>query len=225
MALYAIGDLHLSFGTQKPMDVFGELWNKHYEKIEFNWNDKIKKEDIVLIPGDISWGMKLSEALPDLDFVHKLNGKKIFIKGNHDYWWGSITKLNSLYNDMYFIQNTCSGYQDYGICGTRGWISINGEEQDEKIYKRELLRLKMSLDLAIKNEYKKIIVMMHYPPVTKISKSIEFLDLLSNYPVEKLIYGHVHNDSKEICINGIYRNIEYICVSCDIINFNPVRIL
>lgn len=225
MAMYAIGDLHLSFGTEKPMDVFGELWNKHYEKIKYNWNGIVRDEDTVLIPGDISWGMKLTEALPDLDFVHKLNGRKILIKGNHDYWWGSITKLNSIYDDMYFIQNTYASYQDYGICGTRGWISINGEEQDEKIYKRELLRLKMSLDLAIKNGYKKIIVMMHYPPVTKISKSIEFIDLLSNYPVEKLIYGHVHNDSKDICINGIYRNIEYICTSCDIINFNPVRIL
>ncbi|MCX7885303.1 MAG: metallophosphoesterase [Caloramator sp.] len=225
MALYAIGDLHLSFAVEKPMDVFGEIWSNHYKKIEYNWNKVVKDEDVVLIPGDISWGMKLSEALPDLDYVHKLKGKKILIKGNHDYWWSSITKLNSLYEDMCFIQNTYAAYQDYGICGSRGWVSINGEEKDEKIYKRELLRLKLSLDCAIKSGYKKLIVMMHYPPITKISKSMEFLELLSNYPVEKLIYGHVHNDSKDICINGIYKNIEYICTSCDIINFNPVRIL
>lgn len=225
MALFAIGDLHLSFGTEKPMDVFGDLWYEHYKKIEHNWNNNIKNEDFVLIPGDISWGMKFNEALPDLEFIHNLNGKKILIKGNHDYWWNSIKKLNSLYDDMYFIQNTYVKYEEYGICGTRGWINLNGEEHDEKIYNRELLRLKMSLDSAIKDGMNKVIVMLHYPPITKITKSSEYINLMLNYPVEKVVYGHIHSDSKEFCVNGLYKGIEFICVSSDIINFNPLRIL
>ncbi|TDT60909.1 metallophosphoesterase [Fonticella tunisiensis] len=226
MALFAISDLHFSLGTNKPMDVFGDRWKEHHIRIMGNWNNKISEEDVVLIAGDISWAMKLDEALPDLEFIHNLNGKKIFIKGNHDYWWGSIKKLNSLYNDMYFIQNTSYGYMDYGICGTRGWVNIDGqEEHDEKIYKREILRLKMSMDDALKQGKNKLIVMLHYPPVTKISRSEEFLNLLSTYPVEKVIYGHIHYDSRDICINGIYNEIQYICTSADIINFDPVRIL
>lgn len=225
MPLYAIGDLHLSFGTEKPMDVFGEIWYEHHKKIENNWNNAIKDDDYVLIPGDISWGMKLNEALPDLEFIHNLKGQKILIKGNHDYWWSSITKLNNLYSDMHFLQNTFYKYEDYGICGTRGWINLNNEEHDEKIYNRELLRLKMSLDAAIKDGVEKIIVMLHYPPVTRITKSKEYIELLLNYPVEKVVYGHIHSDSKEVCFNGIYNGIEFICVSSDIINFNPLRIL
>jgi predicted phosphohydrolase len=170
--------------------------------------------------------MKLNEAMTDLEFISRLNGKKLLIKGNHDYWWSSISKLNSLFENMSFIQNTHYAYEDYAICGTRGWVAIDGtEEHDEKVYNREILRLKMSLEGAAKAGFKKIIVMMHYPPVTRISRSQEFLDILSQYNVEKLIYGHIHYDSKDICINGIYNGIEYLCTSADIINFSPVRIL
>lgn len=226
MALYGISDLHLSLSLQKPMDVFGEQWKDHHIKIKDNWNSKINVDDVVLVAGDISWAMKLDEAMEDLAFIQKLNGKKIFIKGNHDYWWGSISKLNSLYSDMIFLQNTYFGYGEFGICGTRGWVSIDGTEaHDEKVYNRELLRLKMSLDVAKKAGKDKFIVMMHYPPVTKISKSQEFLDLLSEYKVEKVIYGHIHQSAKIICINGLFNGIEYICTSADIINFDPVRIL
>jgi predicted phosphohydrolase len=226
MAIYGISDLHLSLNSNKPMEVFGEMWRDHHIKVRENWNSKVRSDDIVLVAGDISWAMKMDEAAADLDFVHSLNGKKVLIKGNHDYWWGSISKLNSLYDDMYFIQNTHYKYGEYGICGTRGWVSIDGtEEHDEKVYKRELLRLEMSLNSAKKNGLEKLIVVMHYPPITKISRSQEFLDLLSQYNVEKLIYGHIHNSSKAICINGLFNNIEYICTSADIINFDPVRIL
>jgi uncharacterized protein len=226
VALFAISDLHLSLSSQKPMDVFGDQWKDHHIKIKDNWNSKINSNDVVLIAGDISWAMKLDEALGDLSFIHNLNGKKIFIKGNHDYWWGSITKLNSLYNDMFFLQNSYHQYEEFGICGTRGWVSIDGtEEHDGKIYNRELLRLQMSLQMAKKEGKDKFIVMMHYPPITRISRSQEFLDLLSKYNVEKLIYGHIHQSAKTICINGLYNGIEYICTSADIINFDPVRIL
>lgn len=226
MALYALSDLHLSLNSNKPMDVFGERWKEHHIKIKDNWNSKITKDDVVLVSGDISWAMKLSDAMADLDYVHELNGKKVFIKGNHDYWWSSITKLNSLYDDMFFIQNTHFRYDNYGICGTRGWVNLNdGEEHDEKVYNRELLRLEMSIEDALKKGAEKIIVMLHYPPVTKISRSQEILDLLSKYGVEKVVYGHIHYDARHICINGIYNNIQYLCTSADIINFDPVRIL
>lgn len=226
MSLFALSDLHLSLSSDKPMDVFGDMWKEHHIKIKENWNAKICEKDTVLVAGDISWAMKFDDASADLDFIHSLNGKKVLIRGNHDYWWGSITKLNSLYNDMYFIQNTHYKYGEYGICGTRGWVSIDGtEEHDEKIYKRELSRLQMSLDSAKKEGFNKFIVMLHYPPITKISRSQEFLDVLSEYNVEKLIYGHIHSSARIICYNGLHNNIEYICTSADIINFDPVRIL
>lgn len=229
MALFAISDLHLSLGTNKPMDVFGSIWEKHHIKVEENWNSKIKENDTILIAGDISWAMNMEEAKADLDFIHSLKGRKILLKGNHDYWWTSIKKLNSMYDDMYFLQNTHSSYGEYGICGTRGWVNLDKKgddsEHDEKIHKREIIRLKMSLDSAVKDGFGNLIVMLHYPPVTKVIRNDEFLDVLKEYNVEKVIYGHIHSDSKKICINGLYDNIEYICTSADIINFDPVRIL
>ncbi|KRQ87970.1 Calcineurin-like phosphoesterase [Caloramator mitchellensis] len=223
MAIYALSDLHLSFASDKPMNVFGEMWEEHFLKIQENWNSKIEEDDLVLIAGDISWALKLDEALPDLEFIHNLRGKKVLIKGNHDYWWTSITKLNSLYDDMYFIQNTSYTFENYSICGTRGWINIDDkEEKDVKIYNRELIRLKLSLESA--KESKKI-VMMHYPPITKISKAQEFIDVLKENNVEKIIYGHIHYDARHICFNGIYEGIEFICSSADIINFDPIRII
>lgn len=226
MALYALSDLHLSLGSNKPMDIFGERWKDHHIKIKENWNSKVNAEDTVLVAGDISWAMKFSEVAVDLDFIHSLNGKKVFIKGNHDYWWAAISKLNSLYEDMYFIQNTYYKYENYGICGTRGWVNLGEhEEHDEKVYRREVLRLRMSIEAAIKAGVEKIIVMLHYPPVTRISKSREMLEVIREFNVEKVIYGHIHYDSRNICINGDYNSTEYICTSADIINFNPVRIL
>ncbi len=196
-----------------------------YIKVEKNWREKISNDDLVLVAGDISWGMKIDEAHKDIEFIHSLPGKKVIIKGNHDYWWSSISRLNSLYEDIYFIQNTHYVWNDYAICGTRGWIALDGEEHNESIYKRELLRLEMSIKSAVANGLSKIIVMIHYPPITKYSKCKEFLELLEKYNVEKVIYGHIHSTSKNIIFNGIYNDIEYICTSADIINFDPLRIL
>ncbi len=225
MKVYGISDLHLSFESNKPMGIFGKAWEEHHEKIKENWINKISDDDLVLIAGDISWGMKLNEALKDIEYIHNMPGKKVIIKGNHDYWWSSISKINSLYDDIYFIQNTHYKFDDYAICGTRGWIALDGEEHNEAVYKRELLRLEMSIQSAIKEGINKIIVMMHYPPLTKYTRCREFLDILSKYKVEKVIYGHIHSSSENICFNGIYNDIEYICTSADIINFDPVRIL
>lgn len=227
MAVYAISDLHLSAASNKPMDVFGDIWREHDVKIKNNWNSSISKDDYVLLAGDISWGMKLDEALPDIEYIHNLNGKKIIIKGNHDYWWNSVSKINALYDDITFLQNTSYMIGGTAICGTRGWININSEvqEHDKKIYKRELIRLELSLKSAKTKGAKDIIAMMHYPPATKQCKCDEFIELLNSYNVKKLIYGHIHSTSRHICINGLYSGIDFICTSADLINFEPVRIL
>jgi uncharacterized protein len=228
MGLYAISDLHLALSGDKPMDVFGEHWYKHHEKIKNNWLEKISDEDTILIAGDISWSMKMEEGLKDLDWIHELPGRKIFVRGNHDYWWQSISKLNNLYEDMNFIQNNYFAYEDYAICGTRGWTCPGGEhftEHDEKIYSRELIRLKLSLDLAVKNGYKKLMVMIHYPPTNERFEETEIIKIFKEYGVEKVFYGHLHGYSLKRVMVGEVEGIEYILTSADYINFNPIKVL
>ncbi|ADK13357.1 MULTISPECIES: metallophosphoesterase [Clostridium] len=228
MALFAISDLHLDLTGSKPMDVFGNNWANHDEKIKKNWNSKITSEDKVLISGDISWSMNMEGGACDLEWVHQLSGTKLMIKGNHDYWWNSITKLNNMYEDMGFIQNNFFTYKDYGICGTRGWNcpeSDNFSAHDEKIYKRELLRMKNSLDCAVKSGYKKFIVMIHYPPISEKFMSSGFTDIFREYGVEKVIYGHLHGESLSKAVTGNLNGVEYILASADYIKFNPIRIM
>ncbi|MCM0646817.1 metallophosphoesterase [Clostridium swellfunianum] len=228
MGLYAISDLHLALSGDKPMHVFGEQWYEHHEKIKNNWLEKITKEDTVLIAGDISWSMKMEEGLKDLDWIHELPGRKILVRGNHDYWWQSISKLNALYEDMDFIQNNFFSYEDYAVCGTRGWICPGGEnftEHDEKIYLRELIRLKLSLDMAVKAGYKKYIVMIHYPPTNEKFIETELIKIFKEYGVKKVLYGHLHGHSLKRVMVGEIDGIEYILTSADYINFNPIKIL
>ncbi|KEI14257.1 serine/threonine protein phosphatase [Clostridium novyi B str. ATCC 27606] len=227
MALYAISDLHLSLNSDKPMDVFGEHWYNHHERIKENWINKITNKDTVLIAGDISWSMKMEDGMEDLEWIHKLPGKKIISKGNHDYWWGSISKLNSLYEDISFIQNNYFVYEDYAICGTRGWIPPSDKftQHDEKIYNREKIRLRISLDSAKKAGYEKIIVMIHYPPVNDKFEETELIKIFKEYNVEKVIYGHLHGASLKNIFEGKHHGIEYIMTACDYINFNPISIL
>ncbi|ERI92574.1 Ser/Thr phosphatase family protein [Clostridiales bacterium oral taxon 876 str. F0540] len=227
MGLYAISDLHLALSGDKPMDVFGEKWYRHDEKIKNNWLSNIKEEDTVLIGGDISWSMKIEEGLKELDWIHELPGNKILIKGNHDYWWQSIKKLNSLYEDMNFIQNNFFSYEDYAICGTRGWNCPGGEHftsHDEKIYERELNRLRLSLDAAVKAGFKKFIVMVHYPPTNEKFNETEFIRIFKEYGVEKVIYGHLHGPALSKVMVGNVDGIEYILTSADYIDFNPIKI-
>ncbi|MBM7616336.1 metallophosphoesterase [Alkaliphilus hydrothermalis] len=229
MALYAIADLHLSGSVDKPMDVFGEHWYMHHQKIREKWLEKIQDMDTVLIAGDISWGMKLEEALVDLSWIHQLPGRKILIRGNHDYWWASITKLNQLFDGMDFIQNNFFTYGDYAICGTRGWTCPNPykyTEQDEKIYIREGLRLEASIEKARKAGFRKFIVMLHYPPTNDHFEPSIFTEILEKYQVEKVVYGHLHGeDSYEAGIQGLHRDVEYNLVSCDYLNFDLVKLL
>lgn len=228
MALYAISDLHLALTGDKPMDVFGDKWFKHHEKIQQNWINIVKEEDTVLVAGDISWSMRMEDGREDLEFIHKLPGKKIFVKGNHDYWWTSITKLNSMYEDMNFIQNNFFTYEDYAICGTRGWITPSSSKftaHDKKVYERELIRLTLSLDMAKKDGYSKIIVMLHYPPTNEGCEDTGFIDILRDYEVEKVIYGHLHGYGLNNVFEGVKEDVEYILTSCDYINFTPKKII
>lgn len=229
MNIYAIGDLHLSASVNKPMDIFGPKWENHSERILKNWEALVKDEDIVLVAGDISWAMNMEEAFADLEFIHQLPGKKVLIKGNHDYWWQAVTKLNELYNNMYFLQNTVYRIGDYGICGTRGWICPNDMVQDShntKIYKREANRLKISLDHAKKAGCKQIIVMMHYPPTNDKKEESLFTELFKSYPVTHVVYGHLHGeDSFHNSIRGEQDGIHYILASADAIAFSPIKII
>lgn len=228
MALYAISDLHLDLNGDKPMDVFGQNWFQHDKKIKNNWVKRVKDEDTVLIAGDISWSMKIEDGMNDLQWIHNLPGRKIMVKGNHDYWWVSITKLNNLYEDMKFIQNNFFVYEDYAICGTRGWICPGGENfkaHDEKIYTRELSRLRLSLDAAVKEGFKKFIVMIHYPPMNEKLVESGFVEIFKEYNIEKVVYGHLHGPSLTKALNGEKDGIEYILTSGDYLDFNPIKIL
>ena len=228
MALYAISDLHLALNANKPMDIFGEKWLGHDEKIKSNWINKIKDEDTVLIAGDISWGMRQEDSKNDLEWISNLPGKKLLIRGNHDYWWNSISKLNKMFDNMKFIQNNFFVYNDWAICGSRGWICPGSdkfnEEKDKKIYDREQIRLRLSLDKAKSEGYHKIICMIHYPPTNEKFQESEFIKIFKEYEVQKVIYGHLHGSGYRV-INGERDGVEYFLTSSDHLNFNPIKIL
>lgn len=230
MKIFAIADLHLSFNESinKPMWVFGDDWENHTERLKKAWEEMVSDEDIVLIPGDISWALRLEEAMRDFEWIQKLPGTKILSKGNHDLWWSRIKYMNSLYEDMVFLQN--ESYHVEGekiaICATRGWPypgSDDYTDHDEKIYKRELLRLKMGLDSAVKKAPDaKIIVALHYPPAGQNGPETEFTKMLEKYGVWKCVYGHLHGQiAFGKGIKGNYKGVEYSLVSLDYLNAKP----
>ena len=228
MSLFAISDLHLSFNVNKPMDIFGDKWLNHEEQIKNNWLELISPEDTVLIAGDISWGIEPVESKEDLDWVDMLPGRKIISKGNHDYWWGSINKLNSMYQTTKFLQNNYYSYNEYAICGTRGWILPESDkftDRDMKIYNREKIRLKLSLESAKNDGYTKFIVMIHYPPITENTLDSDFAEIIKEYNVERVIYGHLHGLSENSALEGIIDGVEYILTSSDYIKFIPKLII
>lgn len=229
MSLYAIGDLHFSTAVNKPMNIFGDNWDNHETKIINDWKSQVKIDDTVLVVGDTSWGINMDEAESDLNIIHNLPGNKIYIKGNHDYWWTTVTKLNKLYDDMSFLQNNFYQYKEYAICGTRGWICPNDfkfTEDDNKIYKREAHRLKLSLDAAQKAGFKKFIVITHYPPTNDKLEPSLFTDIYESYGVEKVIYGHLHGkESFKMGLKGNRNNVEYYLVSCDYTDFKLIKIM
>ncbi len=228
MALYAISDLHLAFNNDKPMDIFGDKWLNHDAKIKNNWLSKVNEDDMILIAGDISWAMRESESMMDLQWIDDLPGKKIISKGNHDYWWNSITKLNSKFENTKFLQNNYYQYKGYAICGSRGWICPGSDkftEKDEKIYSRELIRLRLSLDSAKKAGFDKFIVMLHYPPTNEKFEESDIVKIIKEYNVEKVIYGHLHGPALRRVLEGVKDGVEYIMTSGDYIDFDPVKIL
>ena len=234
MRLYAIGDLHLSFGegVEKPMDIFGPVWEGHAEKLRANWEAIIQPEDTVIICGDISWGLKLEEAKADLDWVHELPGKKIFFKGNHDLWWQSIGKLNKLYDDgtMNFMQCNCYMLDEKtAVCGARGWVCPGSDgfsEHDRKIYQREVARLKMSLDDAKKQGAEKIIGVLHFPPTNDKHQASGFTQLMSEYGVKTCVYGHLHGrDAFKNGIKSVYNGVQYRLVSLDYLDARPEEVI
>ncbi len=231
MKIFAIADLHLSFdkSVEKPMDIYGGQWVNHTERLKENWISAITSEDLVLIPGDISWALKRDEAIADLEWIHGLPGKKIFIKGNHDLWWTGVGKLNKLYADMFFLQNDFYSVGEIAICGSRGWVCPGSDEftvHDNKIYEREALRLEFSLDAARKSGYERIIGMLHYPPTNDRMHNSKFTELFTKYGVEKVVYGHLHGkDGFKNGLKGVFNGVEYKLVSLDYLQCNPAEIV
>ncbi|MFO3716309.1 MULTISPECIES: metallophosphoesterase [Anaerococcus] len=224
--IYALADLHLDYTNEKSMEVFGQNWENYQERIFNNWNDVVGPADTVLIPGDISWAMDLTHAYVDLKKIDELNGQKILMKGNHDYWWTSLNKINNLgLSSMHYLQNNSFTIEGYDICGTRGWMPRDHKDftdHDEKVFTRELMRLENSIKASGDN---KKIVMLHYPPINQDKSLNEFYDICKNHKVEHLIYGHLHGVGHSIIKEGNIGDIDIKCVAGDYIDFTPVRIV
>ena len=225
MKLFAIGDLHLPGGDEKPMNVFGAIWEDHFQRISEDWQARVSPEDLVLIPGDISWAMQLSAAVPDLQAIAALPGRKVILKGNHDYWWSSITQVRAAIGDtMSALQNDALDVGEAVICGSRGWTIATKETplspEDERITARELLRLEMSLEKAAKMaEGRPLIVMMHFPPLYDQERDTPFTRLMEKYGVHTVVYGHLHGAGVRIGYCGEWNGVRYTLVSCDALSF------
>lgn len=230
MALYAIGDLHLSLGTDKPMDVFGGNWENYVEKIQAGFS-VVSEEDVCVLCGDLTWSMTLEGSLNDFLFVHKLPGKKIILKGNHDYWWTTATKAQKFFDQngfdtLWILNNNCHFYGDTAICGTRGWFydEETGTPQDRKIMLREVGRLEASLKAA--GDAPRKLCFLHYPPVFRNFRCQEMLDLMARYGVTDCYYGHIHHASgHRQALTGLFEGVNYHLVSADYVNFIPYKAL
>jgi len=228
LALYAIGDLHLSLGTDKPMDVFGGGWINYTDKIRTGFK-QLEPEDLCVLCGDISWGMSLDESLEDFMFIEKLPGRKVILKGNHDYWWNTVSKIKAFFttngiSSIEILHNNCFFYNDTAICGTRGWLTDDEQssEQNEKIMAREVARLLSSLESA-KDTSKKI-CFFHYPPRSKNSICRELIETMNEYGVTQCYYGHLHGDGHRFAVNGMVDGICYKMVSADYLKFIPQKV-
>lgn len=228
MALHVIGDLHLSLGTEKPMDVFGGPWTNYMDKLNEGIG-KISQKDTTVLLGDLSWALSLDAARDDFAWIDQIPGKKIIVKGNHDYWWSTASKFYAFcekngFTKQHILNNNCYEYDGWAICGTRGWFfeEERSGEHDEKIFKRELLRLEASLKSA--GELPKI-AFLHYPPLYKGYCCDEILQLLERYGVRRCFYGHLHGGSHGLAIEGLHNGIEYKLVSADRLNFVPFTVI
>ncbi len=230
MSLFVIADLHLCQGNpEKTMSIFSG-WKNYQELIRKNWLELIKNDDTVVIPGDISWGMSLQDSAPDFHFIENLTGEKIIIKGNHDYWWSTKKKMEDFLTaegcrSIKILHNNHFRYGKYGICGTRGWVNMPGETQDEKVLKREVQRLETSVKSAL-NENLEPIVFMHYPPIFATNFNYDILEILYRYNIKDCYYGHVHGRSAhELCIKNTYDGVNFHLVSGDYLQFVPEKVM
>ena len=211
----------------KPMDVFGPHWENHFERIAADWRARVQPEDIVLIPGDISWAMQLEHALDDLRRIAALPGRKLILRGNHDYWWSSLTQLRAcLPEGMHAVQNDAFDAGNVVFCGTRGWTippaSGAASAQDEKLYRREAMRLEMSLQAARRLAGERpVFAMMHYPPLLPehAREGTAFTRLLTQYGAVRCVYGHLHGPSVQRGYGGVHQGVRYDLVSCDALGF------
>ncbi|MDR1495667.1 MAG: metallophosphoesterase [Clostridiales Family XIII bacterium] len=234
--LFAVGDLHLSFTSEKPMGVFGSNWDEHYVKIEKNWRAEVSNDDTVFILGDISWALKFAEAEADLLWIHGLPGRKVLLKGNHDLWWQSVTRLRALYDDMYFMQNDSV---DVGggvvLCGSRGWLTPQepsfSESVDRKIYERELIRLRLSLEDATRRAAEmegaaRLVCGLHFAPSARPGMDSGFMDMLEEFGVEQMVYGHLHGrEAFKKGVMGVRNGVDYSLASADYLDFRPLRVI
>ena len=227
MALYAIGDLHLSLGTNKPMDVFGPGWANHVQRLEEAFSS-LGEEDVTVLCGDTSWGIDLSQSLEDFRFIDRLPGKKLLVKGNHDYWWSTASKMRRFFQDnglttIDILHNNCHFYGDWAVCGTRGWFYE--EEQsghNEKVFNREVIRLEASLKAA---GDRPILAFLHYPPLYTGYRCPEIIAKLGAYGVKDCFYGHLHGPTHRRAIEGTVGTVGYHLVSADYLRFVPKKIL
>ena len=231
MNVYAISDLHLSGMNPKPMDIFGSGWEGHFEKICADWNEKVKDDDVVLVCGDISWGISLEEGLYDLERLKPLRGRKVFIRGNHDYWWNGITKLRDRAPDgtFYFLQNDGIRFEGVVICGSRGWTcpgSPDFTERDERLYLREAERFKLCFQSAekLRREGDRLIAMIHYPPYSLKNSDTLFTGLFEGNGVDFAVFGHLHGDAY-FPFRSKRNGVEYVLTSCDKVGFKLQKIL
>lgn len=228
MALYAIGDLHLCLGAAKPMDIFGGAWVGYMEKLKEGLS-VIGPEDTTVLLGDLSWALDLGGAKEDFAFINTIPGRKIILKGNHDYWWSTAKKFNEFcaengFSDMHILNNNHFVHEGFAICGTRGWFfeEEKSGEHDEKVFKRELMRLESSLQSA--GELPKL-VFLHYPPRYKGYECTEILELLKKYDVRSCYFGHLHGASHGLSLEGIWDGTEFRLVSADKLDFKPFLVM
>ena len=227
MALYAIGDTHLSLSVDKPMDIFGGSWSGYVEKLREGF-EEVSAEDTVVLCGDLSWGMSLAQAREDFAFLDALPGKKLLMKGNHDYWWTTAAKMNQFFAENGFtsfelLHNNCHLYGEIALCGTRGWFY----EEDRgghsaKVFNRELIRLEASLKAGGEREK---YCFLHYPPLYQGYRCQEIIDLMERYGVTRCYYGHLHGGSHRLAVSGVQGKVEYHLVAADYLGFRPLKIL
>ncbi len=229
MSVYTIADLHLSKSTDKPMDVFGDFWEQHEERLVEGFS-KLSEDDVTIIPGDISWGMTLRESLLDFKLIDSFPGRKIISKGNHDYWWDTASKIKRFFaeNDIKTIEllhNNAFKISDVAICGTRGWFFEQEDGKSRKIYEREIGRLRRSLEEGKKLSANKLLCFLHYPPICAGYECEEITDMLSEFGVEACFYGHLHGFGHKSAFSGMHKNVKYTLVSADYLKFNPLFIV